>query len=277
MATAGEFGRVKRSGDYMKGALDHRSQEIVWTDGAGLHHARIRHNGPDLEFYDITSGGWKKLSDLVAGGLVSFVREIFTAVPGQTAFVLTVGSYVPGNDSMQVYVGGLRMPGPLAAVPEYVETNATTVTLTVPCAGGEIVELSVPKGLAVAGNVVLASPADTTPSNLDAKTAVGSFLKKAILNPGGNEQIETSRNIGVAGEIPTWDGAGAPANVANTLNANFVLRSIVGNPPGWGTVGGAMYAPGAPADWAGAAPTTIQQALDRIAAALATHLGVPIA
>lgn len=41
-----------------------------------------------------------------------------------------------------------------------------------------------------ASNLVIVSNSDTTPSNLNAKTASGTGIVRAILNPGGNEQLQ---------------------------------------------------------------------------------------
>jgi hypothetical protein len=59
--------------------------------------------------------------------------QVITATAGQTTFTLTVFTYLPGTDTLQVYRNGLR----LTSVTDYLETNSSTVTLTAPAALGD--------------------------------------------------------------------------------------------------------------------------------------------
>jgi hypothetical protein len=54
-------------------------------------------------------------------------QEIQTATAGQTVFTLTTITYLPGTNSLSVFVDGVNQYGPGAQY-AYVETNATTVT-----------------------------------------------------------------------------------------------------------------------------------------------------
>lgn len=54
--------------------------------------------------------------------------EEFTADAGDTAFVLSQFTYTPGTNEIMVYSGGLYM----RVVQDYVETNSSTITFTVP-------------------------------------------------------------------------------------------------------------------------------------------------
>ena len=56
--------------------------------------------------------------------------QVITATAEQVTFALTVFTYLPGTDTLQVYRNGLR----LTAGTDYIETNSTTVTLTAPAA-----------------------------------------------------------------------------------------------------------------------------------------------
>lgn len=65
------------------------------------------------------------------------IVEKFTATQGQTAFDLA-NSYTPGNNELQVYVGGV-----LQNTPEnYTETSSTRVTFTVGLEAGDFVVVS---------------------------------------------------------------------------------------------------------------------------------------
>jgi hypothetical protein len=59
--------------------------------------------------------------------------QLITATAGQTTFTLTVFSYLPGTDTLQVFRNGLRLNLGL----DYLETNSSTVTLTAPAALGD--------------------------------------------------------------------------------------------------------------------------------------------
>ena len=54
-------------------------------------------------------------------------QEIQTATAGQTVFTLTTMTYLPGTNSLSVFVDGVNQYGPSAQY-AYVETNSTTVT-----------------------------------------------------------------------------------------------------------------------------------------------------
>lgn len=129
---AGEFGRVKKNGDFMRGNLDHRTHLAEFGDGlpVPVQYAAIRRTGNDLEFYDTTVGAWVKLSQLA--GHLGDVHEIVAGV-GQTAFNLPY-SYVVGSNTMMVFLNGMRLPGPSAPTPVYVESGVTQVTLNSPVA-----------------------------------------------------------------------------------------------------------------------------------------------
>jgi len=59
--------------------------------------------------------------------------QLITATAGQTTFTLTVFSYLPGTDTLQVFRNGLRLNLGL----DYLETNSVTITLTAPAALGD--------------------------------------------------------------------------------------------------------------------------------------------
>jgi hypothetical protein len=59
--------------------------------------------------------------------------QLITATASQTTFSLTVFSYLPGTETLEVYRNGLRLNLGL----DYLETNSSTVTLTAPAALGD--------------------------------------------------------------------------------------------------------------------------------------------
>ena len=54
-------------------------------------------------------------------------QEIQTATAGQTVFTLTTMAYLPGTNSLTVFVDGVNQYGPGAQY-AYVETDSTTIT-----------------------------------------------------------------------------------------------------------------------------------------------------
>lgn len=59
--------------------------------------------------------------------------QLITSTAGQLTFTLTVFTYLPGTDTLQVFRNGLRLNLGL----DYLETNSSTITLTAPAALGD--------------------------------------------------------------------------------------------------------------------------------------------
>jgi hypothetical protein len=72
--------------------------------------------------------------------------QVITATAGQTTFTLTVFTYLPGTDTLQVYRNGLR----LTSGTDYAESNTSTVTMTSPAAAGD--EFLFQGGAVITGN-----------------------------------------------------------------------------------------------------------------------------
>lgn len=68
-------------------------------------------------------------------GVIESVRQEWTATEGQTAFVLTLFTYVPTANNLAVYVNGLRQDAGTA----YTETSNTTFTFTEGLKAGDVV------------------------------------------------------------------------------------------------------------------------------------------
>jgi hypothetical protein len=171
MSSAGEFGRVKRSGDYMKGSLDHRNQLVEWTDGAGCRYSAIRHLADDLEFYDKTLGVWVSLSVLMGVGPGAVQYEEIVATEGQLIFPLAVINYTPGTHTMQVL-----FQGQFLLHSWFTETDGSTVTLNSPPipppAAGQTLGFYVLKTAPATDEMVKTTAADTTPEYVDDKILV---------------------------------------------------------------------------------------------------------
>lgn len=72
----------------------------------------------------VTQEGLEEYVDARASGIMIQKQEAFTALAGQTEFVLTSFEYGVGTYNLAVYVNGVRM----FAGTDYTETNSTTVT-----------------------------------------------------------------------------------------------------------------------------------------------------
>lgn len=74
--------------------------------------------------------------------------QLITATAGQLTFTLTMFTYLPGTDTLEVYRNGLRLNLGL----DYLETNSSTVTLTTAAAAGD--QFLFQGGSVVSGNQV---------------------------------------------------------------------------------------------------------------------------
>lgn len=114
-------------------------------------------SGQTLTFYAAPSAGEKILvryGSSVPEGSRTVVQEVQEAANGQTAFNLT-SEYVPGTNTIAVFMNGLRLtPGV-----DYVETDATTVTLQQAAVANDVLHFVY--GAEVNGDVI--SP-DSIPS-----------------------------------------------------------------------------------------------------------------
>lgn len=80
---------------------------------------------------------------------------------------------------------------------------------------------------ATASNLLVVSGADTTPSNLDAKTASGTGVTRTILNPGGNEQLQISVNGTLAALISDVTASATEINQAlDGISANVTFTNL---------------------------------------------------
>jgi hypothetical protein len=94
--------------------------------------------------------------------------QVITATAGQVTFALTVFTYLPGTDTLQIYRNGLR----LTLGTDYLETNSSTVTLTTAAAAGD-------EFLFQSGNVIKNGNA------LVSGVSLGDFANDAAATSGG--------------------------------------------------------------------------------------------
>jgi hypothetical protein len=77
---------------------------------------------PEAKYWNDTS-----FADLQAAspslGSIIFEQQ-FTATAGQTVFTLTLGTYLPGSNALEVYINGVKQPATA-----YTETSETTFTM----------------------------------------------------------------------------------------------------------------------------------------------------
>ena len=95
--------------------------EIWLTDGVAYKFVLKTSTDVLIATYDNISG--------INSNFVNFTndQEIQTATAGQTVFTLTTMAYLPGTNSLSVFVDGVNQYGPGASY-AYEETNSTTVT-----------------------------------------------------------------------------------------------------------------------------------------------------
>jgi hypothetical protein len=186
LPSVGEFNRVDRDGDFMEGDLDHRDKKVQYTDGAGNEKAYQRATlgaTGQMVFYDEEVGVEKTLLELVSDGLaVNLEEEIVATVPGQAIFDLVTGTYVPGTKTVHVFLRVAFVPRSL-----FVETSTTRITLAPSVAAtvnvGDILTVTVFKGVGTETNTVKGDITDTGPNNLNAKLNNGSGLTKNVTGP----------------------------------------------------------------------------------------------
>lgn len=94
-------------------------------------------------------------------------------------------------------------------------------------------------GLISASTFIKVTSADTTPSNLQPKTSAGNEITLAVINPGGNEQLQIAYAIPVSSQISAsnidWSlsytfyktlGANTAFTFSNTQNGKSIVVAI---------------------------------------------------
>jgi len=145
------------------------SGEIWLTDGIQYKFILRDSNDVLIATYDNING--------INSNFVAFTnqQEIQTATAGQTVFNLTTTTYLPGTNSLSVFVDGVNQYGPGAQY-AYVETDSDTVTFINGLHVGALVKFTTSQlnssGAVDAAQVSYTPPfLDSVPTNVEAKLA----------------------------------------------------------------------------------------------------------
>lgn len=144
-------------------------------------------------------------------------QEIQTATAGQTVFTLTTMQYLPGTNSLSVFVDGVNQYGPGAQY-AYVETDATTVTFTTGLHVGAEVKFTssqINSSAATEASQVAYDPPFTASvaTNVEAKLA----------------QTVSVKDFGAVGDGVTDDTAAIQAAITAATTAKKLLFAPAGN------------------------------------------------
>jgi hypothetical protein len=143
------------------------SGEIWLTDGISYKFILRDSNDVLIATYDNVTG--------INSNFVNFTsqQEIQTATAGQTAFNLTTMQYLPGTNSLTVFVDGVNQYGPGAQY-AYVETDSDTITFVNGLHVGALVKFTtstISSAAATSADQVSYTPAGVgaVPTNVQAK------------------------------------------------------------------------------------------------------------
>jgi hypothetical protein len=146
---------------------------------------------------DVLLGTWDNLTG-INSNFVNYTtqEEIIVATAGQTVFNLTTVTYVPGTNSLQVYVDGVNQYDGVTYA--YVETDATTVTFTAGLHVGALVKfttaISVSAG-SVNANLVVYDPPFTASVSTDAETKFAEIPSVKDFGAIGNGIVDDTTAI----------------------------------------------------------------------------------
>jgi hypothetical protein len=153
--------------------------------------------------------------------------QLITATAGQLTFTLTVFSYLPGTDTMQVFRNGLRLNLGL----DYLETNSVTITLTAPAAAGDQFLFqggAVITGDQTPGSAVSFIQAGTGAITRNMQDKAREVFSVKDFGAAGNGVIDDTAAIQAAINAAQAVGQGCVYFPAGTYRANSGL-SITGN------------------------------------------------
>lgn len=181
--------------------------------------------------------------------------------------VYTVPNYSVGANALFVFINGAFIPNT-----QYTEDSPTQITFTtypgLPFVGGERIVTLVPKGGLGLTN------------QLYEKHVAGAG--QTIFNLAGSYEVGTHSLLafvdGVLKLVGVTEDYQETGSQQVTFNAGLLLNQEVlfMVPRGSTTENSGLYSVGNTANWVNPDPTTVGEALDRIASALATLLGIPI-
>lgn len=128
-------GRVSRSlymgpeGTLYYGEYDSSGNPVgdkIWHAGNDGHNSGL--DADLLDGYHASDFALANHTHVNNGSSSIIKRQYFTASNGQTVFSITNGTMTTGNNSISVYLNGLKLPNNA-----YTETNSTTITLKSGC------------------------------------------------------------------------------------------------------------------------------------------------
>jgi len=204
--------------------------------------------------------------DHVHGGAVVGTAGYLEQAATAAVATYTVNNYSVGADNLLVFVNGAYVPKD-----QYTEDNPTQITFTtypgLPFVGSEKIVTFVPKGGLGLTN------------QLWEKQVAGA--SQAVFNLAGSYDVGTHSllvfvdgTLNLVGASEDYQETGTQQVTFNTpLSGGEEVLFLV--PRGSTTENSGAYSAGTPGDWNGA-PTTIGDALDRLAAELSRLIGYPI-
>jgi hypothetical protein len=157
-------------------------------------------------------------------------QEIQTATAGQTVFTLTTMTYLPGSNSLSVFVDGVNQYGPGAQY-AYVETSAATITFASGLHVGALVKFTTTQqqsaGVIDASQVSYDPPfTGSVPTNVEAKLA--QIVSVKDFGAVGDGAADDTAAIQAANDAVHTAGGGQVYFPAGTYKTTAQINRSVG-------------------------------------------------
>ena len=185
---------------------------------------------------------------LTVSGLTSVVSnlisQLFTATAGQTLFILTSGAYTQGNNSLVVYMNGLKLRNGI----DYTETSTTSFTLVNGASLGD--ELDCISGVtinaAISAGVVGFQPAGTGAVATDVQTVLRETVSVtrfgAVCDGITDDSTAVQKAVNYCATFTRWPALRVPGrcllassvNIDRPVNGQTSEFRIIGEGPGAG-------------------------------------------
>lgn len=188
--------------------------EIWLTDGLQYKFVLKDANDATIATYDNVSG--------INGNVISFsnLQEIQTSTAGQTVFNLTTMQYVPGTNSLSVFVDGVNQYGPGAQY-AYTETSSTSITFNAGLPAGKEVKFTASQ-LNTSGGPDAYQISYTAPFTGAVATNVGARLTETL-----NVKDFGAVGDGSADDTAAINAAIARANITGSVSIYFPSGSYL--------------------------------------------------